>query len=613
MGKLKKGRKNQKARLNPIGSKSQQDLKKDESTRTSKILPLINKLHSTTPNDKSMALGAITILSEDERMRHLLLKEKVIPAVMQTCLNDSNDEIIVEAFGLLRNLGIEEGYDVTKYLWRQDIWTCIESALNKINESFNFLLEKGNVEKDKSKLQLLYDFTENILSLLVVLASGDESMYDSVFNKIDPILDFVLKVIDGHINGGLKVTNKLFDALLEFIYEFSTESIEFVEKLEKFSNWDKLISCVDESSSKLAKIYVEGIKFNNYEVLESTHVNKQQVLGGILHNIFTIETSIDLEKLLERIESIAHPNNANEPIKKDANTLEKDLSSSNETKTETKRDLSTIEVGLSVITAVLEYLSISEDENQDGPVILSPDLERIMFDEIEPMLVELLKFELRTSILQLGDQIIGAINNFCWLMLSNEHLPVAWYEKSLQLWEIVLSINDEKLQMESLGIIWAIIKSLGSEIVDKIPHTFIAKLQQVQATEENASAFLNVLGVLGSIAPIINNTEITFQLSQFLINSIKNACNEPQIGRNLEVIIESLNAIYDIFGDKDFDYDYPIFVQHDYLSLLKDMEPKIKEIYKKIDKSKQPHIKVKMEETWINMDRFIQYKASERE
>lgn len=142
MGKLKKGRKNQKARLNPIGSKSQQDSKKDEATRTSKILPLINKLNSTIPNEKSMALGAITILSEDARMRKLLLKEKLISVVMQTCLNDFNDEIVVEAFGLLRNLGIEEGYDVVKYLWRQGIWTSIESALNKIDESFKFLQEK---------------------------------------------------------------------------------------------------------------------------------------------------------------------------------------------------------------------------------------------------------------------------------------------------------------------------------------------------------------------------------------------------------------------------------------------------------------------------------------
>lgn len=612
MGKLKKGRKNQKARLNPIGSKSQQDSKKDEATRTSKILPLINKLNSTIPNEKSMALGAITILSEDARMRKLLLKEKLISVVMQTCLNDFNDEIVVEAFGLLRNLGIEEGYDVVKYLWRQGIWTSIESALNKIDESFKFLQEKGNVEKDKSKLQLLYDFTENILSLIVVLASGDDPMYESILSKIDPILDFILRIIDGHINGGLKVTNKLLDALLEFIYEFSTESIEFVEKLERFTHWDKLISYVDKSSSNLAKVYIEGIKFNNYEVLESTHTNKQQVLGEILQNIFNIATSINLEKLLERIESIAHPNNANEPIKKDANTLEKGLSSNNDTKIETKRDLSTIEVSLSVITSVLEYMSDNE-ENPEEPVHLSPDMQKVLLEQIEPMLIELFKFELKANVLQLSSQIIGALNNFCWLMLCCEPIPVAWYDKSMQLGGIIQSMDSYKIRMECMGIFWALVKSLGSVIVDDLTKDFIEALQMEEATEDNSDEFLNTVGVLGSIAPITKNMEITFMISQFLLRSIKTACNEPQKTRNLEVIIESLNAIYDIFGDKEFEYDYPIFVQHNYLTTLKDLEPKIKEFYKKIDKSKEPHIKVKMEETWINLDRFIQYKASERE
>ena len=66
MGKLKKGRRNQKARLNPIGTNpkaSSKDEKRDENTRQSKILPLINKLKSTVANDRSMALGAITVLA----------------------------------------------------------------------------------------------------------------------------------------------------------------------------------------------------------------------------------------------------------------------------------------------------------------------------------------------------------------------------------------------------------------------------------------------------------------------------------------------------------------------------------------------------------------------
>lgn len=37
---------------------------------------------------------------------------------------------------------------------------------------------------------------------------------------------------------------------------------------------------------------------------------------------------------------------------------------------------------------------------------------------------------------------------------------------------------------------------------------------------------------------------------------------------SIECIAESLNAIYDIYADKDFDYDEPVFVREGYLHVL---------------------------------------------
>ena len=36
----------------------------------------------------------------------------------------------------------------------------------------------------------------------------------------------------------------------------------------------------------------------------------------------------------------------------------------------------------------------------------------------------------------------------------------------------------------------------------------------------------------------------------------------------IDCIAESLNAIYDIYADKDFDYDEPVFVREGYLHVL---------------------------------------------
>ncbi|KAI5962600.1 uncharacterized protein KGF55_003676 [Candida pseudojiufengensis] len=607
MGKLKKGRRNVKNRLNPIASKSQHEIKKDESTRQSKILPLINKLKSTIPNDKSMALGAITVLAEDARMRQLLLKEKLVQVVTEYCLNDSNDEIVVEAFGLLRNLCIESGYDVVMFLWRQGIWTSIENALDKINNSFKYLTEKDIMEKDKSKIQLLFDFTENILSLITTLASEDESIYEFILAKIDPIIDFIFKTLKFHISGTFKISNKLFTALLEFIYEFSSESTEFVEKCDNFECWDEVSSYIEESNVKLSKIYLEGIKFNKYEVQQTTSDKTQEVCSEVLQQIYDTVKDFDLQQLRLRIETIQNLKNGNEPIRKDSNTIEKDLSSSNESKMEVKTDLLTIETGLTIITSILEHLSINEEDASE-PVLLLPNTQNILFEKIGPMLIELLKFELTEKSLMLGKPILGAINNFGWLILSNEHLPVPWFEMSLKLWDILLTINDDELQKSSLSILWAILKSSGPELGDKIPNSMIERLLAMQLDHDN----LSMIGVIGSIASTINNSTITYQISQFLFHTLSLACENTKNIINLEIIIETLNMIFDIFGDKEYPYDYEVFVKNDYISILRRLEPKLKEIYKKIDKNKEPQLKLKMEETWINLERFIQYKINER-
>ncbi|CAK9437415.1 uncharacterized protein LODBEIA_P17930 [Lodderomyces beijingensis] len=615
MGKLKKGRKNQKARVNPMASKTPQLTKKDESTRHSKIVPLINKLRSSIPNDKSMALSAITVLVEDERMRHLLLKEKLVAVVMETCLNDSHDEIALDAFGLLRNIAIEEGADVAKHLWRLGVWTSVEAALNKINESFKFLSNEKEHKSAVAKVQLLFDFCENIMSLVVVLASADDSIYDAVFARIDPILDLVLRLVNGHTHGQLVLSTKLFNTLLELLYEFCVESTEFIEKLGQYQEeWDQLNSLVEDAGYKnnSAKIYLEGIKFCKYDALSSHDERKQEKLGQTMKNIFAISTSVDLEQVLTRIDQIENPDNAQHVIKKDAESIEQDLNSSNKAKSEVESDLSVIETGLTILTTVLE--SLSENETEPGePVQLPCSVEEIILREIYPMLTELLKVELDNPSLQLEDQILAALNNLSWLLLSTANIPVAWYEQSLALWDLTLRAMQRHLRKSSLGILWAILKSHGPEMAEKkMPHDLIEQLLQVPLAEEYYDLFPGVIGVLGTVAVVIANTEITYLISQKLISSITAACDIRNETIAVEVIVESFNLFFDIFGDMNFPYDHEIFVEKDYLSWLKSIEPRIKEVYKKTDKNKQPTNKLRMEETWNNLERFIEYKQHER-
>lgn len=660
MAKLKRGRRNQRARHNPLGkgkkssTSDDKQLEKDEaSTKKSKILPLIEKLQSSSPNEASMALGAITVLTEDEKMRKLLLKEKLVQTVMEKYLNNNNDELVVEAFGLLRNLGIDEGYDILKYYWRSNVWVAIESSLSKVQQSFSYLqqnkdftltrnenvidLSNNNAganskkkEDDRSKQQLLYDFTEHILSLIVLLGNASEDLYQEVFNKIDPVLTFVIDLINFNISQQ-KLTNKLFNCLLEFIYEFSNESDEFIKKLQQtelsLPALETFVESKFQESNKLGKTYFQGIKFHVNEVVNQS-ADKNIVGHSILSHLFNDVTTIDLKELHKNLT----PNdNANEPIKNSGLNVEYNKSQS------CRNDLTSIEVAIDLTTNIFEYLAINEDFQQLAT--LTPDLTELIFKILLPAIVELIQFELENDgIMLLIDKLTVCLNNLCWLLISVDNTPVQWYEASSKVWDLILNVShlkDEQVQANCLNILWAITKALGPEIRTKVnadmvnqlinkAESFTQKLSQSSCSDnsneeqisfEQLECYLSIIGFVGNLAIIIENVDITFQISEFLLRTMK-LFIQPLVHqsnpKSIELVVESINLVFDIFADKNYSYDYEIFVQQGYLQQLKELIPQTKEMYKKIDKNKYGDLKLKGEETWNNLERFVKYKQSER-
>lgn len=646
MGKLKRNRNNRKARTNPLGEKVVgKDESKDEKTRQSKIVPLINNLSSNIPNDKSMALGALTVICEDERMRKLCLKEKLVQKLMEQCLNDDNDEIVVEAFGLLRNLGIEEGYDVITYYWRQNIWASIEAGLGKIETSFKYLAEfkalpEGKKKVDeKAKAQLLYDFTENIISLIVVIASGSDELYDNVFAKIDPVLKLVVDLINWN-SPTLRTTLKLHNTLLDFVYEFSTESSEFIQKLVQLPEFDSEKLTVQTSTNRLGKGYVEGIKYQVYESLGLQLGDKQTVIAEILTNLSNNITSINLDEF----KTVFATDNAIEPIQKQEQpqsneplqNIDQQISGDSKEKTQAKDDIQLLETSLDIFTSIWEFLSINEADPQT-PVSLSDDLSKILFKLCFPLFVELLQFDqANANVLQLTDKILVCFNNFCWLLLSCQNISTEWFELSLKLWDLVISVStgaqSQNLytQKNCLNVCWAVIKTVGPAIGDRLNQGMLTGLtekcneliQSSNGTGELELEFvLSCVGVVGSSAPLISDVEMTRNISQFLIQLVDSFSSKDYINgpasledkaKANEIVIQCLDLIYEIFGDAEYPYDYPVFVEGGYLSKLQKVEPQVKEMYKKVDKNKLGDLKARLEETWRNLNLFIQYKKSER-
>jgi len=78
------------------------------------------------------------------------------------------------------------------------------------------------------------------------------------------------------------------------------------------------------------------------------------------------------------------------------------------------------------------------------------------------------------------------------------------------------------------------------------------------------------------------------------------------------VIAECLNSIYDIYADKDFDYD-EVFVKYGFLKYLMRSVIKVRSLVKKIDKRKYLSVRENLEEAQLNLNAFIKYKEKERD
>lgn len=640
MGKLKKNRKARNARVNPVARKdgsTKQDLK-EESTRQNKIVPLISKLSSSAPNDRSMAISAIMVLAEDPKMRRLLLKERLVATVMEKTLNDNNEEIVVELFGLLRNLTIEEGHEVAKHLWRLNIWAAIEKGLETIESSFDFINKNSEKKMEKKRALMLYDFTENLLSLVVAIASSSEELFDQISGKIDRTLKLVLALITFN-TPKLKTSLKLFNALLELLYEFASESADFVARLATSQGFslEQLETALQEPShekNRLGKIYLAGLKFHIYEVDFDTRsaTNKNIACLTLLKHIFQTISGIQLEEVYQELTTTS-----TEPLQKDPSQNPKEekqqdidvpFGGHTPEKAQASADLQAIDVAIDIFTTICEFLAIEEDPAA-GQVNLDGEIVQYLMETAYPSLVHLLKFDHdRGAALALTEKLLLALNNLCWLFVASQTIPVAFHEKIPELWEAteVVSNNDDlETGRLCLNIFWALSKCLGPEVQSKASAEKVVqilnKCQEVikMALQDEDPApglefALSGIGFLGTLAQTISNVQLTGQIGEFLLEAISHFSQEKKCQKQgTEIVVESLNLIFDIFGDADYEYDLPVFVEGGYLSRLEGLESGVRGCYKRVDKHHNPELRARAEEAWSNLGRFIDYKRHERQ
>ncbi|GMM35288.1 Syo1 protein [Saccharomycopsis crataegensis] len=282
-----------------------------ESKHYSTVHKLISQLNSTiaSPNDKIIALNSIVVMCNDPSLREEFFKQNILGLLfsndplgqststsknynndnakdgeLQVCfLNSKNLDIVNSTLELLKIIVFEDGYAMSTHLWKKRrIWKYIDMNLNNLKNSFNEF-SMNMTSFNNSQKVLLFELTENIFGLIIALINGSESILDEILTnnadneKMNSIAEFAVNllkwclIIDDE-NKNLKVSLRLFNTLLDLIYDFSSESGDFIERLifnygfslQKLIEFGAMID--DTKINSVTRIYIENIKFQVFEV-----------------------------------------------------------------------------------------------------------------------------------------------------------------------------------------------------------------------------------------------------------------------------------------------------------------------------------------------------------
>ncbi|RPB04248.1 ARM repeat-containing protein [Choiromyces venosus 120613-1] len=604
----------------------------NNALRESKVLPVVKNLSSTSPKERAEAVSAINNLLQDATCRQLLLRERVVQKLMEEMLNDSSQEVIVYAWGALRNISVDEGYDQSIFMYRKNILAPVASALQKISSTLTSLrTNPGSLSSTEKKILWLY--TENVIGLIASLSETSEDVAEAIVNL--DILPLLMEIL----NEPSEKLESLHETIAQCLYALTEESDDFVEAI--VSNGDYvslLLKLRDQSTPSLKSLYTCASLHNISLALKGTDVATDHEISDL--NIVSILTDflrstpnppptdddqkslifkqLDLE-ILASIATEATDGPSDGAAGADADG-DIDLMNEGADGDDDEKDIPLAaapdELDESV-RADMEMV-VGDESNQDSTDSTEGTVIHYLITTTGPVLLSLIKSSSgSSSSLRIHIRALSVLNNIAWtvdatLTEGDSALWQRWQKLSHDIWHTcvtpVLAANtaDVELAEAVTGLAWAISKSVkGGFDVSQGEHRAFVSLYHAANTDELRTKCVGVLGCLGLAQGRVG---VNQEIGVFLMTLVAAGASTPT-----NPLVEALNAIFDIYADAEFDYDEPVFVKNAFLGHLSKAISGVRSAIKKIDKNKFPEDRLRADDALLNLQRFIKYKKKERE
>lgn len=231
---------------------------------------------------------------------------------------------------------------------------------------------------------------------------------------------------------------------------------------------------------------------------------------------------------------------------------------------------------------------------------------------------------------------LSALNNIAWTISSIDFstghlsgLQKFWASLSQTIWNDIISpvlasnTADIELASSITSLAWAVSRSVKGIIAIKPEEQrkFMALYQASKSlngaangqskSEDDTDAFqglgVKCIGVLGSLALDPAPVELNREIGIFLLTVLSGLPDVPAADT-----VEALNQIFDIYADKEYIFDEPVFWGDNFSKHLEEIQPKAKKLAKSIDKRKFGELRSRADEAILNLGRFLIYKRKER-
>ncbi|CUS15792.1 unnamed protein product [Tuber aestivum] len=625
MGKADKSRKKhgrKKGSLAASRPPNPADKAANNTLRESTVLPVVKNLSSTSPKERAEAVSAINNLLQDATCRQLLLRERVVQKLMEEMLNDSSQEVVVYAWGALRNISVDEGYDQSIFMYRKNILTPVASALQKISCTLNSRrTNPGSLNSTEQRILWLY--AENVIGLIAGLSETSEEVAGAIV-KLE-ILPLLMEVL----NEPSERLESLHETVAQCLYSLTEESDDFVEAIvsDRSNYVSLLLKLRDRSSPSLKSLYICGSLHNISLALKGTDVAADQeisdfnivpILTDFLKSTPATSPTDDEQKVLafkqlvlEILASIA--TEATDGVPELVLGADQDDGIDYMSEDGDGKDVGAPEELDGSLRADMEMI-VGDESNQDSPDSGEGTVLHYLVISTGPALLSIVKSGAGGS-LPIHMRALSVLNNIAWTvdatLSEGSALWERWQKLAHEIWKIcvtpvlVANTADVELAEAVTGLAWAVSKSMkGGFDVSQGEHRAFVSLYHAANTDELRTKCVGVLGCLGLAQGRI---EVNQEIGVFLMTLVSSGANTPA-----SPLAEALNAIFDIYADAEFDYDEPVFVRNAFLDHLSKAIPGVRSAFKKIDKNKFPEDRLRADDALLNLQRFIRYKKKER-